>query len=132
MTFFYYEINTRRFIQSTNIRALEEFSGISYHKIWNWFTDGSNLHVDDSIICGCSDLVRGKQRLQNNRSIEKGITIKKVKIDHGQTGPEGPKERMVESLEYKIIDTSKLPVRETKQPGSRDMKGYDDFFKEVE
>lgn len=127
MTFFYYEINTRRFIQSTNIRALEEFSGISYHKIWNWFTDGSNLHADDSIICGCSDLVRGKQRLSWVQKQEKklGEQMVKEQVDvilsgsrSDLTGPSG--------------EQMKLPKRQTKQPDNRNMKQYDDFFKEVE
>lgn len=122
MTFFYYEINTRRFIQSTNIRALEEFSGISYHKIWNWFTDGSNLHVDDSIICGCSDLVRGKQRIQKITYNEiglgsKGIRSGELKPNIDLTGPIG--------------EQIKFPKKQTKQPDNRNMKQYDDFFKEV-
>jgi hypothetical protein len=118
MTFFYYEINTRRFIQSTNIRALEEFSGLSYHKIWNWFNNGSNIHVDDSIICGCSDLVRGKQRF---------------KIDPESHKPEYrtihiPDPHLKNDIKS---DEKKPPARTTKQPENRDMKQFDDFFNEV-
>jgi hypothetical protein len=127
MTFFYYEINTRRFIQSTNIRALEEFSGLSYHKIWNWFNDGSNLHVDDSVICGCSDLVRGKQR----------IIVKEIPM-----GPETEKyieqlikDRRVTTMNIDNTSPSgkepKSTKRTTEQPENRDMSKYDDFFNEV-
>jgi hypothetical protein len=121
MTFFYYEINTRRFIQSTNIRALEEFSGLSYHKIWNWFNNGSNIHVDDSIICGCSDLVRGKQR----------IIIKETPISPtGPTGPTGPGPCPAGDTgpQEEKIDLNK---RTTEQPDNRNMSKFDDFFNEV-
>jgi hypothetical protein len=141
MTFFYYEIQTRRFIQSTNIRALEEFSGISYNKIRGWFINGDSIHFDESIICGCSELVRGKQRIQKS---EKN---KSEKLLNDNTGPtehlkptEGDSEPFVPGdlgptgEEMKGNDSISLEVkikRETRQPAKRDGSGFDDFFKEV-
>ena len=116
MTFFYYEIQTRRFIQSTNIRALEEFSGISYNKIRGWFINGNVLYVDESVICGCSDLVRGKQRIQKVGRIER-----REVVSNDNTGPI---EHIKQSEEVKVR-------RETRQPEKRDGSGFDDFFKEV-
>lgn len=113
MNYFYYEINTRRFIQCTTIRALEDFSGISYTKIRGWFVDGNNLHVDESVICGCSEVVKGKQRFTKKEKHIVDLTGPK-----GNNGP-GP-------------DPVGIPKRQTKQPENRNMKQYDDFFKEVE
>jgi len=140
MTFFYYEIQTRRFIQSTNIRALEEFSGISYNKIRGWFINGNVLYVDESVICGCSDLVRGKQRLTKKEvplsdyqkeRIENMIKDGRVFQEPDQTGTgyvgitgsTGPSSDTI-TIETKIR-------RETRQPDKRDGSGFDDFFKEV-
>lgn len=129
---FYYERNTDRFILATNIRAVSEFSGLPYHKIRSWFLDDSYIYKDDDVLCIKADVVRGKQRL----------TKKEVPL-----GPEGTKYveqlikdkrvvPMVESVGYEVLDMSltggrELPKRATKQPEKRDMKDYDDFFKEV-
>jgi hypothetical protein len=129
---FYYEKNTDRFILATNIRAVSEFSGLPYSKVRSWFLDGLKIHKDDNVICIEADVVRGKQKFSK----------KEVPL-----GPEGMKYveqlikdkrvfPMVESVGYEILDVSptggrELPKRETKQPGSRDMKEFDDFFKEV-
>jgi hypothetical protein len=69
MTFFYYEIPTSKFIIATNVKAISEFSGIPYHKIYGWFNNdatGPMAHIEEGqFICARSELVRGKQRLQN-------------------------------------------------------------------
>jgi hypothetical protein len=115
--FFYYEKNTDRFILTTNIRAVSEFSGLPYNKVRSWFLDGLKIHKDDNILCIETDVVRGKQRLSFVEKKEKELG-----------------EEMVKGQVDTILSGSRsdLPKRQTKQPNSRDMKGYDDFFKEVQ
>lgn len=121
---FYYERNTDRFILATNIRAVSEFSGLPYHKIRSWFLDDSYIYKDDDVLCIKADVVRGKQRL----------TKKEVPL-----GPEGTKyvEQLIKDKRVVPMDDNtgpvepELPKRATKQPEKRDMKDYDDFFKEV-
>ena len=134
---FYYERNTDRHILATNIRAVSEFSGISYHKIRGWFTNGSGVYKDDEILCISAEVIRGKQRLvkkelplsdYQKERIEKMIEEKKVFPMTDQTGPGCP---IGPTGESGPIGDPGLPKRETVQPGSRDMSEYDDFFKQV-
>ena len=72
MTFFYYEIPTKKFIIATNLTAVSDFAGIPYHKMYGWFNNGSTgpmAYVEDNFICGRSDLVRGRQRLSKREEI---------------------------------------------------------------
>ena len=108
MAFFFYEINTDRFILATNLKAVSEFSGIPYHKIYNWFQNGSDVHKDEKFFCVKAEVVRGKQRIQKGQSSSSSTS------SNDNTGP-----------------SSVTPKRETKQPDSRDMSKYDDFFKQV-
>jgi hypothetical protein len=110
----YYEINTNRRILATNITAVSEFSGISYHKIRNWL-NGIDLYKDDNVIIFQQDVVKGKQRLQKVGKIDLRSIVS------GNGGPDHP-------VIQEEIQTVK---RKTKQPDKRDMSGFDNFFSEV-
>ena len=97
---------------ATNIRAVSEFSGISYHKIRSWFLDGLKIYKDDNVICIEADVVRGKQRLS--------------KIVNET------KDNIIVTQEINPAEVVKRFERETKQPKSRNMHEFDDFFKEVQ
>jgi hypothetical protein len=109
----YYEINTNRRILATNITAVSEFSGLSYHKIRNWLSKG-NLYKDDEVIIFEQDIIKGKQRLQKIGKIEV------ISVVSGNGEPE-----------HIIQEEIQPPKRKTQQPENRDMSGYDNFFSEV-
>ena len=127
----YYEINTNRRILATNIAAVSEFSGISYHKIRNWL-NGTDLHKDQNVIIFQQDVIKGKQRLQKSGKITRRETVS------GKGGPDHP--IMQEEIQItegqlnasEVVERfEKATKRKTKQPESRDMSGFDNFFQEV-
>ena len=63
MTFSYYDSSTGKKLITTNLKSLSEFSGIPYHKVYNWFRNGTDVHIQDSIVCFRDNLSRGKQRI---------------------------------------------------------------------
>jgi hypothetical protein len=114
----YYEINTNRRILATNITAVSEFSGLSYHKIRNWL-NGSDLYKDDNIIIFQQDVVKGKQRLS-----KKDVSLSPERREYV--------EQLIKDKRVFPMDEEKeLPKRKTKQPEKRDMSGFDNFFSEV-
>jgi hypothetical protein len=115
---FYYEINTDRHILATNIAAVSEFSGLPYHKIRNWFVNGSSVHKDENYICIQTEIIRGKQRIQKKE--KKGKIDSRTTIS-GNGGPDHPV----------LQEETQVQKRTTKQPANRDMSGFDDFFKDV-
>ena len=124
MVFFYYEINTDRFIQTTNMQSVSDYSGISYHRIYNWFKgiEGSHIHAEDGFICARSELVKGKQRLSIVGTVENIGSVSATPVTEVlQTGP-------AENSSY-VSGSDPLPKRETKQPEKRDMSSFDEFFK---
>jgi len=128
----YYEINTNRRILATNIAAVSEFSGISYHKIRNWLT-GTYLHRDQNIIIFQQDVIKGKQRLQKVGKVDRRETIS------GSGGPDHPviheeiqiTEGQLNASEVVEKFEKATAKRKTKQPENRDMSGFDSFFSEV-
>jgi hypothetical protein len=128
----YYEINTNRRILATNIAAVSEFSGISYHKIRNWLTE-TDLHRDQNIIIFQQDVIKGKQRLQKVGKVDRRETIS------GSGGPDHPviheeiqiTEGQLNASEVVEKFEKATAKRKTKQPESRDMSGFDSFFSEV-
>ena len=128
----YYELNTNRRILATNIAAVSEFSGISYHKIRNWL-NGTDLHKDQNVIIFQTEVVKGKQRLQKTGKITRRETVsgnigtdhpvihEEIVVTEGQLNASEVVERF-EKATHK---------RKTKQPESRDMSGFDSFFSEV-
>jgi hypothetical protein len=128
----YYEINTNRRILATNIAAISEFSGLSYHKIRNWL-NGTDLHKDQNVIIFQQDVIKGKQRLQ------KVGKINRREIISGNGGPDHPVIHEEIQITNGPLDASEVvekfeketTKRKTKQPESRDMSGFDEFFKDI-
>lgn len=114
MIFFYYEKNTGRFTSATNIKAISEFSGIPYYKIYGWFNNGSTgpaLHNDNDVMCARSELVRGKQRFSGR---DKDDNTKKEQDDKPQPVPDRPEVKNKNQVYRNVPDQ------------------FDDFFKEAQ
>jgi hypothetical protein len=52
-------------IISTNLRKISEVTGLSYHKIYNWFRNGNMYHEDEDCVCYKTKVMKGNQRIKN-------------------------------------------------------------------
>lgn len=62
MAFSYYNINTQKGAITSNLRAIETVSGISYNTLTSWFRNGTNVKVTDNFIILKSELIKGRQQ----------------------------------------------------------------------
>lgn len=62
MAFSYYNINTQQGAITTNLRAVEQVSGISYNTLTSWFRNGTNVKVTDNFIILKSEVIKGRQK----------------------------------------------------------------------
>ena len=70
MAFSYYNINTQDGAISTNLRAIEEESGISYNTLTSWFRNGEEVKVTDNFIILKKDMIKGRQQPPIRKSEE--------------------------------------------------------------
>jgi len=62
MAFSYYNISTQEGAITSNLRAIETVSGISYNTLTSWFRNGTNVKVTENFIILKSELIKGRQQ----------------------------------------------------------------------
>ena len=62
MAFSYYNINTQEGAITSNLRAIETVSGISYNTLTSWFRNGTSVKVTDNFIILKSEMIKGRQK----------------------------------------------------------------------
>jgi len=62
MAFSYYNKDTQKGAITTNLRAIEAVSGISYNTLTSWFRNGTNVKVTENFIILKSELIKGRQQ----------------------------------------------------------------------
>lgn len=63
MIYFALNKNNYSFVMTTNIKAIEEFTGIPYHRVYRILSNGVDLKETDDFIFAWGEPVKGKQRI---------------------------------------------------------------------
>ena len=72
MIYFALNKNDHSFAMATNIKAIEEFTGMPYHKVYRILSNGQNLKETDDFIFARGEPVKGKQRIAGGPKDAKG------------------------------------------------------------
>lgn len=80
MVFFYYEFETGRHIAATNIKAVSEFSGISYGRVYRWFRDGRDVYKGEGFIMLRTKVRKGMQRVKAKKKVAGKINDYDMKV----------------------------------------------------
>ena len=68
MAFGYFDKKKKKGIVATNLKSVEQFSGISYHTLSNWLRNKKTMHDDpDHLLFKTEGIIKGRQGFKNEK-----------------------------------------------------------------
>ena len=66
MAFGYFDKKKKKGIVATNLKSIEQFSGISYNTLSNWLRNKKTVHNDqDCLLFKTEGIIKGRQGFNN-------------------------------------------------------------------
>ena len=70
MAFGYFDKKKKKGIVATNLKSVEQFSGISYHTLSNWLRAKKTVHNDENcLLFKTEGIIKGRQGFKNGTKV---------------------------------------------------------------